>query len=249
MDSNSIIVVREATNMITTLGAEIIGGLVTGGFILLTAYLTYKFGLQTYFKKREHEQILRRYLEEGFDRASASVEHALGVFNDNYRTALEIVREIKVDETVDHSVIFKRYEQRYFDAAPFLKVGRLIGDNIFWKSTQLLFAFVDGKHIFFEKDFRSAVEQVLDGKIEISTDDLLDETRKKLLEFCQEAKKYYYILAELQTIASVLEQETALSWADLSQFEGQPEIKESVKRMKLKFAELESISPKDEQKQ
>lgn len=248
MDSNSVIVIKEATNMITTFWPEIIDGLVIGGFILLAAYLTYKFGLQTYFKKGEHEQILKRYLEEGFDRALASVEYALGVFNDNCRTALEIMREIEVDETVDHSVIFRRYEQRYFDITPFLKVSRLIGDNIFWKSTQLLFGFVDGKHAFFEKNFQSAVKQVLDGKIEMSTDYLLGETRKEITKFCQEAKKYYYILTELQTIASVLEQETALRWADLDKFQNRPKVKESVKRLKNKFrTELKKFEEKQKQ--
>jgi len=52
MDSNSVIVIKEASNVITTFGPVIIGGFITGCFILLTAYLAHKFGLQAYFAKR-----------------------------------------------------------------------------------------------------------------------------------------------------------------------------------------------------
>ena len=84
MDSNSVIVVRESADMVTTILTQGIGALLTGTFVLLAAYIAYKSGLKAYFRKREHEQIIKRYLDEGIDRVLAGVNQALRVFVDNY---------------------------------------------------------------------------------------------------------------------------------------------------------------------
>jgi len=236
--------------MAATFSAALIGSLLTGVFILLGAYIAYKGGLQTYFKKREHEQIIKRYLEEGLDRASACFDHATGVFTDNYRTALHIVREIKVDEKVNlSSVNFRTSEQRYFDVTPWFKISHLVGDIIFWRLFQLFFAFVDAKTLWFDVDFRSTVAQVLNGKITLPKEKLLDEIKNKLDEFYEESNKYTCILHELQIMASILEKETTITWSALSKFKNRPEIKESVEKLKQIFDELKEKDSKDKQKQ
>lgn len=255
MDANSVFVVREASGY----GPVIIGALITGIFILTAAIIAYKGGLYTYFRKREHEQIMKRYLEGGIDYASAAADHALGVFIDNYRAALHIVREIKIGERPDLSAIeFRTYEQKYFEIMPFRKIEYLVGNAIFWRSVQLLFAFVDGKSIWFDTDFPQAISKVYNGQINLSPEDFLNRIKDKLEQFHEESKKYHWILVALESIASILEKETSLTWAELDKFKNRPEIKDSVKKLKDEFAkDLERLEkqkkegrePKDEQKQ
>ena len=139
MDTNSVVIVREASGY----GPMAVGAIITGVFIVAAVIIAYKYGLAAYFRRREHEQIIKRYLEEGIDRAEVSIEHAVGVFTDNNRTALSIVRALKqkeaglIVEEKDYSPAFRKYEQQYFDSIPFVKIQRLVGDTIFWKSAQL----------------------------------------------------------------------------------------------------------------
>lgn len=239
MDPNSVVIVREASGY----GPVAVGALITGTFILLAAFIGYKYGLRTYFRKREHEQIMKRYLEGGIDRAIVSIEHAVGVFTDNNRTALNVVRALKQKEAglriekKDYSPAFRKYEQQYFDCIPFVRVGRLIGDNIFWKAAQLLYAFVDGKSIWFENDFRMTVRDTVEDKIDISPEALLDATGTKLKGYFEESKKYLYIFLELESIAEIFEKEPTLTWSKLDEFKNRSDIKNSVQTLKDKFAE------------
>lgn len=250
MAANGIFVVREASGY----GPEVISALITGIFILLAAIIGYKFGLRTYFRKREHEQIMKRYLEEGIDRAKVSIEHAVGVFTDNNRTALSVVRALiqkeaglRIEEK-DYSPSFRKYEQQYFDSIPFVKIQRLIGDTIFWKSAQLLYAFVDGKSNWFENDFRITVKNVIEGTIDISQKALLDMTRKTLKGYFEDSKKYLYILLRLESIANILEKESNITWSKLGEFKHRSDIKNIVQTLKDKFAEdLKRIEQKGEE--
>lgn len=258
MEPNSVDVARE----VYAYGPVIVDVLKTGFFIGLSAFLAYKYGLVSYFKQREHEQIIKRYLEEGIDRAEASIEHAVGVFTDNNRIALSIVRALIQKEAglaieeKDYSLAFRKYEQQYFDSIPFVKIHRLVGDTIFWKSAQLLYAFVDGKSIWFENDFRMAVKNIVEGTVDVPIKTLLEATRERLHEDFENSKKYLHILLELDSIAHIIEIESKLTMSELSEFKNRSDVKNSIQKLNDIFAE--DLKPfeqkpkqgdKDEQKQ
>jgi hypothetical protein len=243
---------------------EIHGDVVSGVFLLITAFLAYEFGLMTYYRQRTHEQIMKRYLEEGIDRAAASIEHAVEVFTDNQRAALSAVRALKNKqsgiriEEKDYSPVFRESEQQYLDATPFLKIGHLVGDNIFWESAQLLWAFVDGKTNWFNNDFRLTVKQIVKNEEEIELQRLLEATKDLLKGFFKESKGYLLILLKLETVATIIERESDLTWSELDEFKNRPDIIECVKTLKGEFTKdlksfevenEESKEPKDEQRQ
>ena len=62
---------------------------------LLTIWLGYRLGLLTYFQKKEHEQIIKRYLEQGVDLISSNIDHALGTFNENWALSLRMLKEFR----------------------------------------------------------------------------------------------------------------------------------------------------------
>lgn len=248
MDSNTVILIREAINPITTFGAAIIGSILTGIFILLAAFIAYRGGLKTYFKKREHEQIIKRYLEEGIDRASGGVAQALRVLIDNIFTARGILIQLQTGTKADLPVNFDRYERQYLELTAFYKIERLVGDGIFLNATQTLFAVVDSNSFVLNTEFRSFNAGIPKAGIDREQHlEHLQEIENLLDEAFDESGNYTFILSELQLIASILEKETSLDGAGLSQFKNRPDIRESVKRAKRKFAELKKR--KGEQKQ
>lgn len=179
----------------------------------------------------------------------------MGVFTDNNRTALSIVRALKNKqsglriEKKDYSPVFRKYEQRYFDVTPFLKIERLVGDIIFWKYVQLLYAFVDGKSNWFENDFRLTVIKVVTDEDEdeknnvvrdVAETDLeavLDATGAILKRYSEELKRYLLILRKLELVGRLIERESDLTWLKLDEFEKRSDIKDCVQALKDIFAE------------
>jgi len=234
--------------IIAELRETIISGLFVVGSFLLGAWLAYKYGLQTYFKQQEHEQIIKRYLEKGIDRVSEGVAQALRVFIDNNLIARSILIQLQTDRKADLPVNFSRYERQYLELTAFYKIRYLVGDEIFLKAIHSLFSFVDTDSIFLNTEFRSFGAGIPKAGIDKEQRlEHLKEIEHLLDEAFDKSENYSFILSELQLIASILEKETSLGWAGLSQFKNRPDIRESVKRAKRKFAELKK--PKDEQKQ
>jgi hypothetical protein len=62
---------------------------------LLTIWLGYRLGLIAYFRRKEHEQIIQRYLEQGVDLISANIDHALSVFRENWSQSLWLLKEFR----------------------------------------------------------------------------------------------------------------------------------------------------------
>ena len=113
--------------------------------VLVTALLGYWLGLRTYFKRKEHEQIIHRYLEQGVDLLSANLDHALSIFRENWAYSLRLLKEFRGTASTEllrkesYDERFLRYEQKSFSIIPFYKVRSLVGEDIFWVSGQDLF--------------------------------------------------------------------------------------------------------------
>lgn len=228
MDANSVVVAREVS--VYWLEPEIIGALITGLSILGVAFIGSLFGLRKYFRKREYELILKRYLDEGIDRISEIVDGALRVFVNNHTIASTIVLQAKHNEEANLPDKFDRFERRYLTLTPFEKIKYLVGDAIFIKAVHAVLGFVEASTVVFDTDFRSKLAVMPTEPIR--REKLLDGIDKFLEEYFRKSEKYSQVLRELQYIASILEKETALNWAKLGKFKNRPDVKQSVERLK-----------------
>ena len=226
MNANSVVAVREVSGY----WPEIIGALITGIFILLAAIIGAKYGLRTYFRKREHELILKRYLDEGIDRLSEAVDDALRVFLTNYTEASAIVMRAKYGGKANLKKKFEKFERRYLKLTPFYKIEYLVGDNIFSDAVQLVLGFVEAWESFLNTEFRSILSKM--PKEETKRRELLNGMDKQLDKYYQKSLEYHQVLSELQSIALILEKETTLTWVDLGKFKNRTEIKQSVEKLK-----------------
>jgi hypothetical protein len=219
--------------------ADIRGELVSGVFLLLAAGFAYEWGLKQYFRQREHELILKRYLTEGIDLISMHVTNAEQAFIYNHNKASEVLDQLKVFKKGDLSVKFLTV-QTYLGSMPIQKLRYLLGDDILATSIQELLIFINSKGTYLNTFFYPQalkIEQALKNHknpetLEQLEGELTDALKRHLDEDFSVFTQYAFVQTELQRIASILEKETTLTWSDLNEFQKRSEIKEDVKMVK-----------------
>ncbi len=207
------------------------------------AFLTYSFGLQTYFRKREHEQIMKRYLDNGLDIVFGGVQHACRVFSNNFFGAKAAIRQLEEDavksekdEEVTPIVEFERFEQRYLELTTYHKLTELTGKNIFEIAIHCLFRMVDDHSVFLAREvqpFRAKkATDVLPFFAKLNWIDSQNE------DYNQKVKKYFCLCDELHIVVSSFEKQKMLSWDNVAEFRDRPEIKASAQRLRKKILPL-----------
>jgi hypothetical protein len=233
MDANSVIIGKEVVNPIVTYMNKIPPeSIVTGLFVLLGVYIASKLALRAYFKQRAHEQIMKRYLDEGIDRVLAGVNQAFRVFIYNNLKAQTLLAKVQKGKSIDTTVRFQSVERHILELTPYSKINHLVGDYVFWEVSQLLLGLVEGQNVVLNEHFEvmsvvSTFEKMAPGEI----NQLLDNYYKKFV-------KFYSLAQELQCVASILEKQTTLSWDKFNQLKNHSEVKTSVKRLKATRAEI-----------
>lgn len=218
--------------------------------VFIPAGLAYWFGRRQYLIKRDHEQITKRYLENGIDVIVESIEHALGVFSKNYAHSLRILKTFIVKKNAgispspeDYATnCFLRYKQEQFYTAPFYKLIQLCGEEakIFYVQTQHLFVFVESATNFFQYDMCVALKEFVEGnRITVNANTLFDEYLKRVKDYSDKSQKYYDLISELQKIAFVLETKP-IRYRNLKKFCDRQEIKQTLENVKNIFKNSDS---------
>ena len=207
--------------------------------VLISIWLGYRLGLLTYFQKREHEQIIQRYLEQGVDLISSNVDHALGIFKENWALSLRMLREFNGSNSANIPMRkeslareFIMYDPKSFSISPFYKIKSLVGDDAFWEATQLLFAFVGTTYDFFENDLKYAIQAFYREDVPMaSAKKIYEGYMAEVRSLNEKSEKYYKIIMELQNLAIHLETKP-LTFKDIVSFKKKPEAKEIIKRLR-----------------
>lgn len=208
---------------------------------LLAALLTYWFSLYTNSSKNEHEQILRRYLEQGVDLLAANLDHAANTFNENYAHALGLLKEFRDTEKAGiplrkdaREKEFLLYKYESFSIIPFYKIKTLVGDDIFWIKSQEYFAFIDSAYNFFERDLKFAIDAYYSNRVKVKVDanELSTCYMDKVKELMDESFSFSSIIMELQNIALILETDNSLTFKKIEKLKIDPRIMEIIGRLK-----------------
>jgi len=219
------------------------GELVSGGFLLLAAVFAYQWGLKQYFRQREHELILTRYLTEGIDLISEHVTNAEQAFIYNHNKASEILQQLKVFKKADFSVKFLTV-QTYLGSMPIHKLRYLLGDDILAASIHELLIFVNSNGTYLNTFLYPQALKIQQALQDHTNPETLEQFAADLTEGIQHSfdedfsifTKCAFVQTELQRIASILEKETTLTWSDLNGFQKRSGIKEDVEMVKKKLA-------------
>jgi hypothetical protein len=215
---------------------DIGGGLAPLG----AAFVAYLLGLRAYHLQREYELVRRRYLDEGLDAFAADVEHALGVFKNNWQHSLTVLKHYRDMDTAMRKELldtgFLDVQMSQFRVRPNYRVATLVGDRVFWNIQQLLFAFVGTTTAFFKEDLCGAVRYAVNGgQLKGPKDQMIDEYVKVATKHLETSKKYHMLLAEVQAVTAEFEGER-FTLATVQQFKERKTVKDAVNRLKEAFA-------------
>jgi hypothetical protein len=208
--------------MVKVIPAEICGALISGIFLLLTAFLAYKYGIQTYFSQREHEQILARYLERGIDLALTHAYTTENIYLENFFS-------------VNHSFEIKKVIF-LADLSSMHKITNLLGDNIATYCLSDLDGFVKAKSDFYNTSFRELIKKAEQIPKEMGNgkarSEIVSHLKEMLNEDFERFRKHMFITDNLQKIASILEKEIELTWAKINNLKSRDDIMQIVELMK-----------------
>ncbi len=207
---------------------EVLGGCIT---VLLTAYIAYLYALRRYFKQKEYELILKRYLTEGIDVISKQVENAARVFFYNYTTAVDILSRLEILKKSAPPEKFLNI-QPYLGFLPLHKLRYLLGDDILAESIQNLLLFVNANGRRLNTSFHGdtlEIERQLQSHQEAKLLELLKSIKSQIDEDYEIFVKFAFVQTILHRITSILEKEKALTWANLDEFKNRSDIKECLK--------------------
>lgn len=205
------------------------------------AFVAYLLGLRAYHLQREYELVRRRYLDEGLDAFAADVEHALGVFKNNWQHSLTVLKNYREmdramrKELLDTGLMDVQMSQ--FRVRPNYRIGTLVGDQVFWNVQQLLFSFVGTTTAFYKEDLCGAVRHVVNGaQLKAPKQTMIDEYVKVCNEHLATANQYHVLLGEVQAVTTELESER-FTLTTIQKFKDRKAVKDSVKRLKEAFAD------------
>lgn len=214
--------------------AELVSVLVA----LLGAYLAYRLGLAAYFRQKEFENVRTRYLDNGVELTCSHVDYALGIFRNNWTLML---RSLKQYRDIEGHVQFddflaqlREVDQGYFQIAPIYKIRALVGSHIFWVAYQKVFAFVGTSNDFIKANYAPALKAMIERPGDPRKDAFIEDAQNKALELEKKTEIYYSVLAELQTLAEILEKENLTRQA-IATFHERKDVMELVARVERLF--------------
>ncbi len=119
---------------------------------IIVVYIAYRFGIKTFINEkkhdrkalltaREHDFIKKRYIVEGLDKISSSLNWYLAHYNSNHSIAGEVIARCTTQRISNkdnlEDLSFKPIETIH-DLSPFLRINNLAGDNIYHLLMQLV---------------------------------------------------------------------------------------------------------------
>ena len=117
----------------------------------LSAALAGWFAVQTYFRQREHELILSRYLEGGIDLLAAELQRVITIFNHNWARCLSVLaafRDLEADfDIAELQKGFIDLESSNPNVVAHHRLFTLVGTHEYWMAYQAATAFFAGANI------------------------------------------------------------------------------------------------------
>jgi len=213
---------------------------------VFAAILVPLIGLFVFRRQREYELVRKRYLDEGLDIISDHVEYAQGVFRHNWARSLSLIKNFR-DAGKDtakelYSTDFIQLDPSRFELSRNYILKELVGDNIYSKVQELMFAYVTEANSFFMYDLCQMVRMYVEGtsqlKIKSTRAAIVEEFTKHTIEKEKEFRRFYSLLGELRTLSTILVREK-FTFKDINEFKKKREVQLSIKRLRDKFeAEL-----------
>lgn len=215
---------------------------------LVAALLVYFLGRAAYFRQKEYELLVRRYLDEGLDAIAKNVDRSLALFRHNWwqsTVLLKNFRDLGIDIRPElYREAFSEPDESLFEVWRDYRLNDIVEDDIFNRAHQSLDAFVRSTYAFFKDDLATMVRVTVEGgkelEVKASRDQIITGYFEEVERLDREARRYYVLLGELQAISSVIQSER-FSLKSIKRLKERAEVVNAVARLKTHFTDtLES---------
>lgn len=225
---------------IKVLPGEVQAALVSGIFLLLTSIFAYVYGLRTYFRQREHERMLARYLDGGIDCVIRNIDRIVDFFMSNILAVQQAVNALESDKSIDPPYKVKVTTPPILEHSTSIRrLSYLLGDSISEDCIGQWYGTIKGQIDFLDRYFRkffSDMKQLRnDLKDEVEIAKCYEWLKKRLDEQVELSNRYAFITKNLNQAALILEKETSLRSYHIDQFRNRKEVKQIVESMKTEY--------------
>ena len=209
---------------------------------LLAAALAAWFAVLTYFRQREHELILSRYLDGGLDLLAAEVERVSETFSHNWARCRAILKSYGgLEDQFDVEEMSKGFlelQSSKHNIVAHHRLYTLTGAREYWDFYQKAMAYYTTANSVLVKEIPEIIRLKL-------TSDRIDRPHAEIVnhgfdvanEQADGSHKYVPLVAELQILSAALESER-YKFKNLNKFRNKTEVQESLKRIKGLLASL-----------
>ena len=223
--------------------------LIQGVFTIVAALLTAWFALSLYHRQKEYELVKQRYLDGSVDVLASEIENSLGVFNHNWARCLNILKTYRdageLFDIKDLDTGFIEYESVHFNQIAHYRLHSLTNTYVYWNIYQKTLAFVTNSVSLMQHEIPDVIKaKITTDAIDSDQSAIVDDAFERLKKLQKESHKFSFLSNELQTIATLLEQEK-LSLKNIKVFKDKPEITKSIDNMNTIFKD-ELAEPDDE---
>jgi hypothetical protein len=224
---------------------DIVPGVVS---VLLGAILAYVFGLKAYFRRRENEQILRHYVENGFEKVVAYLSHGKKIFDKNTEKASYILSKLQENHTnKPNKVTFETIDYDWSIIVATHRTNELIGHEVVhdWllEFTADINATSKGLYENFNESLPSSLTQI--KSVDIGR--LIADLQSLINQYKEYFEEYVAVFASLEKLRCILIRDTSLTWDGIPTLKSRHEVKEVVEILKRKLEEHKERRPKQPQ--
>lgn len=213
--------------------------LIKGMFVLLAVAAGAAIGLRMYFRQKEHELLLERYLVGAVDLLAAEVGEALGIVRHNWARCLQIVKAYRDGrEDFDIKELDKGFlplDSSKFHLAPLDRIARLTETPHIRVVYQHAMAYATYTDSAFTKEFPTMLRleiqtDKIKGGREFIADALLKESKKQF----DDGLKYEQLISVLHGLGVLLEKER-LNSKVIEQFSLRKDVKDLLEELESAF--------------
>lgn len=210
---------------------------------LLAASLSAWFAIQTYYRQREYELILSRYLEGSLDLLAGELSNVSEIFSHNWARCLAIIKSYRdLEDDFDLSELNKGFielQSSRHNPVAHQRLYTLTGTHDYWRFCQEALAYFTSANSTLVHEITEAIRAKLSTNI-------VNATHSQVVEHCfshakeqnDESHRYLALTDEYSFLSSVLESKR-YRFKTLKKFRNNAKVKESIQRIKTLYASLD----------
>lgn len=210
---------------------------------LLAISLTALFALITFYRQKEYELVLKRYLEGTLDLLAADLQQISAVFAHNWARTLAVIKSYR-DTGDDFDVLefsdgYLEMEASNPNIVAHYKLHRLTGTMDYWSYYQKAIAFYATANSILTKEIPETIKLRITGeRINSPHREIAESAFEIAREKEEESHKYIRLISELQDLATSLESET-FTFKKIDKFKNNKNVKSLILSLEEAYKSLE----------